>query len=88
MVVHLLLLKNSSTNTINILLKLMAPLNAVTFWWDPSSVTRLGNLLHFGKLFKAGGKNYFAQIPHILCNFCNGVKTFNFPSAINFGQLL
>ena len=31
-----------------------------------SSVTRLGDLLHFGQLFKACGNNYFAQIAHIL----------------------
>ena len=43
------------------------------------SVTRLGDLLHFGHFFKAGDKNYFAQIPHIFCHFC---------IAINFGQLL
>ena len=29
------------------------------------SVTRLGDLLHFGPLFKAGGNNYFAQIAHM-----------------------
>ena len=33
------------------------------------SVTRLGDLLHFGQLFKASGNNYFAQIAHILGNF-------------------
>ena len=27
-----------------------------------SSVTRLGDFLHFGQLFKARGNNYFAQI--------------------------
>ena len=26
-----------------------------------ASVTRLGDLLHFGQLFKARGNNYFAQ---------------------------
>ena len=26
----------------------------------PTSVTRLGDLLHFGQLFKACGNNYFA----------------------------
>ena len=31
-----------------------------------SSVTRLGDLLHFGQLLKAFGNNYFAQISHIL----------------------
>ena len=31
-----------------------------------TSVTRLGNLLDFGQLFKACGNNYFARISHIL----------------------
>ena len=52
------------------------------------SVTRLGDFLLFGQLFKAGGKNYLAQIAHILGNFCKGVKIFHFSSAIIFGQLL
>ena len=30
-----------------------------------NNVTRLGNLLDFGQLFKAFGNNYFAQIYHI-----------------------
>ena len=29
-----------------------------------NSVTRLGDFLHFGQLFKAYGNNYFAQIAH------------------------
>ena len=29
-----------------------------------SSVTRLGDLFHFGQLFKASGSYYFAQIVH------------------------
>ena len=33
------------------------------------SVTRLGNFLHFGKLFKAFGNNEFAQISHMLRQF-------------------
>ena len=33
------------------------------------SVTRLGDLLHFGQLFKACGSNYFDQIAHILGTF-------------------
>ena len=50
-------------------------------------VTRLGNFLHFGQLLKACGNNYFAQIAHILGNFCKGVKIFHFSSEIIFGQL-
>ena len=43
-----------------------------------ASVTRLGNLLHFGQLFKAYGNNYFAQIAHILGNFwrCQNISVF------------
>ena len=33
------------------------------------SVTRLGDLLDFGQLFKARGNNKFAQISHILRQF-------------------
>ena len=53
-----------------------------------TSVTRLGDLLHFGQLFKTCGNNYFALITHILGNFCKGVKIFQFSSGIIFGQLL
>ena len=52
------------------------------------SVTRLGNLLNFGQLFNACGNNHFAQITHILGNFCEGVKIFHFSSEIIIGQLL
>ena len=51
-------------------------------------MTRLGDLLRFGKLFKAGGNHYFAQIVHILGNFCKGVKIFHFTREILFVQLL
>ena len=34
-----------------------------------SSVTRMGDLLHFGQLFQSCGKNYFAQIAHIFIQF-------------------
>ena len=37
--------------------------------WIPTSVTRLGDLLDFGQLFKAFGNNYFAQILHIIRQF-------------------
>ena len=50
-------------------------------------MTRLGDLLQFGLLFKASGSNDFAQIAHVLGNFCEGVKIFHFPSGIIFGQL-
>ena len=43
-----------------------------------SSVTRLGDLLDFGQLYKAFGNNKFAQISHILRNFCKGVKMYHF----------
>ena len=53
-----------------------------------TSVTRLGDLLHLGQLFKAFGNNYFAQIAHILGHFCKDVKIFHVSSGIIFGQLL
>ena len=34
-----------------------------------NSVTRLGDLLDFGQVFKAFGNNKFAQISHILRQF-------------------
>ena len=34
-----------------------------------ASVTRLGDLLDFGQLFKAFGNNYFALISHIFRQF-------------------
>ena len=46
------------------------------------SVTRLGDLLHFGQHFKTCGNNYFAQIAHILGHFYKGVKIFHFTSEI------
>ena len=52
------------------------------------SVSRLANLLDFGQLFKALGHNYFLKSPTFLGNFCKGVKIFNCPSEIIFGQLL
>ena len=36
---------------------------------EPLSVTRLGNLLHFGQLFKHCDSNYFAQLAHIFREF-------------------
>ena len=44
-----------------------------------SSVTRLGNLLHFRQLFKACGNNYFAQFcPYFKVIFVKVSKSFNF----------
>ena len=47
-------------------------------------MTRLGDLLDFGQLFKAFGKNYFAQIVHISRQFCKGFKIFHCSSEIIF----
>ena len=52
------------------------------------SVTRLGDLLHFGQLFKACCNNYFDQMALIIRHFCTGVKIFHFSSELIFGQLL
>ena len=53
-----------------------------------NSVTRLGDLLDFGQLFKAFGNNYFAKIFYILRQFFQGVKILNLSSEIIFGQIL
>ena len=42
------------------------------------SVTRFGDLLHFGQLCKACGNNYFAQIAHMLGMFVKVSKSFIF----------
>ena len=52
------------------------------------SVTRLGDFLDFGKLLNACGHNYFTQIAHILCNFCEGGKIFHFLLKSFIKQLL
>ena len=56
--------------------------------WVMTSVTRLGNLLDFGQLFKAFGNNYLPKSPTFLGNFCKGVKIYPFSSEIIFGKLL
>ena len=48
-------------------------------------MTRLGNYLDFGQVFKGFGNNSFAPF---LGNFCEGVKIYHFSSDIIFGQLL
>ena len=42
------------------------------------SVTRLGDLLHFGEIFKVLGNNYLAQITDILGIFLKVSKSFIF----------
>ena len=60
-----------------------------------SSVTRLGDFLHFGQPFKASGNHskpvatiILPKLHTLLGNFCKGVKIIHFSSEINFGQLL
>ena len=50
-----------------------------------SSVTRLGDFLHFGQQFKAGGNNskpvatiILPKLPTLLGNFCKGAKIIHF----------
>ena len=49
-------------------------------------MTRLGDLLQFGQLFKDCGNNYFAQIAHILGNFIKVVELFHFCSDTILGN--
>ena len=72
--------------------KLCAPLWLLfppsTLLYSPTKQCDQIGWLHFGQPFKAGGNNYFAQIAHILGNFCKSVKIFHFSSEIIFGKLL
>ena len=52
------------------------------------SVTRLGDLLDSGQLFKAFGINVIPKSPTFLGNFCKCVKICRFSSEIISGQLL
>ena len=62
--------------------------NIPNIWSITGSVTRLGNVLDFGQLFKAGATISLPKYTTFLGNFCKGVKVFNFSSEIIFGQLL
>ena len=46
--------------------------------WFLVSVTRLGDLLDFGQLFKAFGNIYFAQISHTLRQFLQRCQNLSF----------
>ena len=52
------------------------------------SVTRSGDLLDFGQIFKAFGNNNLSKSPTFLGNFCKGVKIYHISSEIIFRQLL
>ena len=51
----------------------------------PTSVTRLGDLLHFGHLLKPLATINLPKSHTILGNFCKGVKISHFSSEIIFG---
>ena len=51
------------------------------------SVTRWGNLLNIGQLFKACGKIFLPKSSIFLGNFCKIAKIFYFASEIIFGQI-
>ena len=55
-----------------------------SFFTTLGSVTRLGDLLYFGQLFKA----FLHKSLTFLGNFCIGVKSYHLASEIIFGQLL
>ena len=55
---------------------------------QPTSVTRLGDLLHFGQPFKPLATVNLPKSPTFLGNFCKGVNIIHFSSEIIFGQLL
>ena len=45
---------------------------------DNCDVTMLGNLLHFGQLFKVIGNNYLVQIAHICRQFLKSCQNLSF----------
>ena len=61
--------------------------NNKSFEVDSSQCDQIGQFLHFGQPFKAGGNNNFTQITCIVRHFCKGVKIIHFCGEIIFGQL-
>ena len=55
---------------------------------DMNSMTRFGDFLDFGQLFKAFATTNRPKSLTFLGKFCKGVKIFHFSSEIIFGQLL
>ena len=53
-----------------------------------NSVTKLGDLMHFVQVFKALGHNDFAQMAHVLGNFCKGIKIFHFSRESFLGYFI
>ena len=54
----------------------------------PTSVTRVGNFLHFGQLLKLFATMNLPKSPTFLGNFSKGAKIIHFSNEIIFGQLL
>ena len=58
-----------SENVVKVFRRLRKSVKLIRVWRQPlqisTSVTWLGDLLHSGQHFKAGGNNYFPQIAHI-----------------------
>ena len=55
--------------TFGLISQLKSPAAKLATALDPISVTRLGDVLHFGQLYQACGNNYFTQIAHIFRQF-------------------
>ena len=53
-----------------------------------TSVTRLGNFLHFDNNSKPVAIIILPKLPTLIGNFCKGAKIIHFSSEIKFGQLL
>ena len=54
----------------------------------PTSVTRVGDFLHFGQLLKLFATMNLPKSPTFLGNFSKGAKIIDFSNEIIFGQLL
>ena len=74
------------SSSLLLLYPIARPTNQCYQSWSETSVARVGDVLHFGQLFKACVTKYFAQIAHILDNFCKGFKIFHFCREINLSN--
>ena len=57
------------------------------FGWFGTSVTKLGDFLHFGNYSKPLATIILPKLPTLLGNFCKGAKIIHFSCEIISGQL-
>ena len=77
-----------ATTSLKVSVRSLSFKNAIYVLMTVSSVTRLGEFLHFGQPFKAVATIIFPKLHTLLGNFCKEVKIIRFSSEIIFGRLL